>query len=208
MVIIGRFAAAASSNMPACAARLRSTAALMTSRSSSSVAPARSASRSDTSFAPNRQTFKLPSASSRSLCCCGGRDGAKGVRGVQPRGRQQGGATAGCRRRHSCSVHKAASTTTVCPSAPVAVAAEGMRHACNEAHTPHVPRHPEVLSDLASRVLVAHEAARELLGDRGVKFTVGHELAVGPHVAVKGHVLDEPGLCCICCMWAGTYTNC
>ncbi len=52
---------------PACAARLRPTAAAMMARRSSSVAPPRMASRRDTSEAPNRHTLRLPSASRRSL---------------------------------------------------------------------------------------------------------------------------------------------
>mmetsp|Transcript_3273 Transcript_3273/g.8751 ORF Transcript_3273/g.8751 Transcript_3273/m.8751 type:complete len:332 (-) Transcript_3273:417-1412(-) len=67
IVIMGLFCVAAISNMPACLAFLRRTAAPMMRRRSSSVAPPRIASRRLTSLAPNRHTFRLPSAMRRSL---------------------------------------------------------------------------------------------------------------------------------------------
>jgi len=54
--------------MPACAARLRDTAAPMIARRSPSLAPSRIASRRLTSFAPNRHTWKTAHLSLNGLC--------------------------------------------------------------------------------------------------------------------------------------------
>jgi len=77
MCTIARFLVRESSNMPACAAFLRLTAAEMTARRSASAAPSRIASRRLTSFAPKRHTCgegkpTIQDSSQRSPCVdCG-----------------------------------------------------------------------------------------------------------------------------------------
>mmetsp|Transcript_17031 Transcript_17031/g.57175 ORF Transcript_17031/g.57175 Transcript_17031/m.57175 type:complete len:233 (-) Transcript_17031:564-1262(-) len=65
MVVMGRSATRAISCMPACRACLRARAPRTSASTSASEAPARSASRRDTSRPPKRQTLRLPSAVTR-----------------------------------------------------------------------------------------------------------------------------------------------